>query len=192
MKRRIVNALGAIGYLFLLMQWMWLVITVLLPIAMQPGVRDLFLPNTEPRVERAAEPRDPLPQPVQMIMFGVAILFSVGVIIYAIVAVPQAVGRGGQRVTQTVAKRAVPTITHHQPITKQRERTLIERITWTLKTVAIAIPLVLLAIPPGDVIDLPHAVAAVFGIAVGVGSIAAFGLQLLLAKIWRIDSRFVW
>lgn len=192
MKRRIVNALGAIGYLFLLTQWMWLVATVVLPVAMQPGVRDLFLPNTEPRPERVVEARDPLPEPVMMVMFGAAILFAVGIIIYAIISVPRAVGRGGQRVTQSVARQAVPVITHHQKITKKRERTLTERITWTIKAIAIIIPLILLAIPPGEIIELDHTVAAVFGAVVGLGSIAAFSLQLLLAKVWRIDSRFVW
>lgn len=192
MKRRIVNILGAIGYLFLLMQWMWLVVTVLVPIAMQPGVRDLFLPNTEPRPERVIEAQQPLSEPAQWLIFGGAMLFALGATLYAVINVPRAVGKSGQRITQTVAKRAIPVITQHKKITKRRERNLIEKITWGVKAAAIAIPTFLLIIPPGEVLELDHAVAAIFGGLLAGCSIAIFGLQFLLAKVWRIDSRLIW
>lgn len=192
MKQFIINFLGVIGYLCLLLQWMWLAVTLVVPIAMQPGVADLFMPNTEPRIERTSPAVDPMPGPVQTTLLILSILFSIGIVIYAVLSVPKTIGRSGQKLTQSVAKRSVPIFTKHKPITKQRQRKLVERMTWLVKAVAIFIPLVLLVIPPGAIIDIDHAVAIAIGILLASGSLLVFCLQYLLVKVWHIDSRLVW
>lgn len=150
------------------------------------------MPNTQPVQESRVSPRKPLPGPVQTVVIIGSILFAVGVTVYAAVSIPRMVGRTGQRLTRKAATKTVPIITHHKKITKKRERSLVERITWSIKAGIVLVPLLALAVPPSSVLALEHVVSIAFGLAVGALAVCSFGLQYLLAKIWRTDSQLVW
>ena len=192
MRRRITNIFGAIGYLFLLLQWMWALIFGLAPVVTNPAFHDLFLPQGQSTVERPQKQRQPLPGPVQLAILLASIAFSVGIALYAIISVPRAVGRIGQKVTRKAAAKAVPTLTSHKKISKKRQQHLIERITWGIKAAAVILPAIVLAIPPHQSINLDHDASIVFGGLIALLAASSFVVQFLLAKIWRINSRLVW
>lgn len=192
MRLRLVNLLGAIGYLFVLVQWMWMLLLIAVPLSSQPIFQELFMPKTQQIDSQPTEPRQALPGPVESIILVLSLLISVGIIIYAIVAVPKVVGRSGQKLTSQAAKRALPVVTKHKKLSKKRQLKLTERITWSLKLSIIVIPLIALIIPPSEVIELDHGISVVFGALLAVVAGVAFGLQLMLSKLWRIKTALVW
>lgn len=191
MKQILVNALGAIGYVFVAIQWMWAFIIVVIPLASHPFFMELFMPSSRP----ASEPLiglGPMPELAQSVVMVFSVIMSLGIIIYVAIKAPAVVGRTGQRMTRKVATKALPVITHRKKITKKRKKSLLERLTWSIKAGMVVMPALALAVPPGDIIDLNHDASIVFGLALASVSAIYFGLQFIFAKLWAIDANRVW
>lgn len=191
MKRRIVNTLGSLGYVSLIIQWVWMIIILGMPIMVSDGFRDLFLPNrTSTPVPTASIS---IPEPIAILFLILAVIFTIGVSIYVIVAVPRAVGRTGNTVTKTSAQVIIPKITHHKKISEKREKTLVERITWSMKIGATAIPVPALMVPPpSDLISLPQDVVTGVGLFCASLTVLWFGAQFVLSKFFSLRPQDIW
>ena len=186
------NALGALGYFSCVFQWMLVFATLVLPIMQQDGFRDFFMPSS-PSTPMASEALN-LPPFVQTILLVAAIIFSLGIIIYAIVAVPRAIGRTGSKVAHETAKAATNQIAHiqHKKLTARQRKTLTERLTWTVKLLLGVTPLTLLLIPIEPKFGVSHHHIIMAGVFCASMTLLWFGVQYLVVRFGRLNPRDVW
>ena len=193
MKQPLVNTLGAFGYSSVLVQYLWTIITIGLPLLTSDMTKRVFLPQepTEP-----APTIDPISLPgfVEQIIVVASVIFAVAIILYAIVAVPRGIGRAGQRITRTSAQTVSTGVQRHrhQPMGKKHKRRLVSRFTWSFKYALAIIPLFLLIVPVDPSIGLEQAVVIVVGLVAGGFSLLWFTLQYSLARLWHIGARDIW
>lgn len=192
MKQPLVNTFGAFGYSSVLVQYLWTIITIGMPILTHETTKQLFLPN-EP-----AEPREPvdpivLPEFVEQLVIIGSIVFAIVIIVYAMIAVPRGIGRVGHAITKSTATKVAPKLHHHaQPVSKKRERRYISRFIWALKYTAATIPAALLFVPVDPSLGMEQNVVIVAGLIVYASSLLWFTLQATLARLWHIGARDVW
>lgn len=193
MNLRAANMFGAFGYIAILSQWLWMMVSLLSPVFNYEMVSDALFPDSGKATEQVAAVT--VPEPIGMLFVGFAIVFSISITLYALVALPKAIGRSGRSVTHKGADIVLPHIIHHkkhQSVSKKRQKTILERLTWTFKLALIAIPLAALIIPVSPELGLEQAVVIGFGVVCAGVSIFWFTLQLLLAKAAGIPAEKLW
>lgn len=190
MKLHIANIFGTLGYVSVMFQWLWMLVVLATPILSNDFAAPLFLPseNSTPVQPIATE----IPGPLAMIFMVLAVVFAISVSVYAVVAVPRTIGRSGQKVTKVSAQVVLPRITHHRKISKKRQKTLLERITWSIKLVVITIPVIALLLPVPAELGLERDVVVGFGLYCAVVSLLWFGLQFIFARLARLPNDRLW
>ena len=192
MKQATVNTLGALGYSSVIIQWFWSILTIGLAFFTSNLMQELFLPPKRPASDPPPSSIE-LPGSLEIIITIVSVILALGIIVYALLAIPKAIGRGGQHLTRRSAKIAMPHLASRQhSLSKKQRRRLYERVTWSIKLLLICIPLLLLMIPPAPALGLPHAVVASAGMLFGAASLVLFGIQYILVHHWRIPAKHVW
>ena len=190
MKRAIANIFGTLGYMSLIVQWLWAGLTLGFPLFASDEFRTVFLPEPTTPAEPAVSVS--IPEPIAIMFMVLALIFAIGITIYMIVAVPRTIGRVGKKVTVKSAEKIVPYVTHHKHISKKRKKTLLERITWSVKLALLALPILALLIPVSDDLGLAGEVVTGVGLLCAGFTLAWFGLQFLVAKLGALDPRDVW
>ena len=192
MKQTFVNLIGVLGYMSLITQWLWATIIVVLPLINNEFFQNLFLPKaSEPSQSLPEIGFDP-PEDVQILIAVLAVIFSLAMIIYALVSAPSMIGKTGKKITTTSAQKITPVIVKNKKITKKRQKKLSERLTWAVKFTLCIIPLLLLFIPVSHGYNLTTEVIVVSGVFMLAVSLFWFGLQYILARIWKIPTDLVW
>lgn len=189
-SHRVANIFGALGYINLILQWVWSSLPLLSLLFVSQTFRDCFLPtkNTPP-VE--ATPIA-LPGPVEGLFLAAAVIFSIGVIIYAIFLIPRSIGRTGHKITEKTAEAALPIIVGRKKLTKKTKRSLIIRVTWAIKAILVAIPAIMLLVPVPAEFGLTQEQYAAAGIILMLGSICFFLVQYITARITRTPPERIW
>lgn len=190
MNLRIANSLGTLGYASVMFQWLWMTIVIATPLLSYEFAAPLFLPpeNSTPVEPISAD----IPGPVAVIIMVLAVVFTITLIIYATIAVPRTIGHSGQKVTKVSAQVVLPHVTHRRKITKKQKKRLLERITWSIKLVLVAIPLVALLLPVSTDLGLERDVVIGFGLFCAAVSMLWFGLQFIYARLTGIPNDRLW
>ena len=191
--RRVANVFGALGYMSCVIQWMMVFAVLVLPVMENDSFRDLFMPSGSTHSTSAAGTVE-LPPILQQLLVVVAVIFSVSVTVYALVAIPRSIGKAGRRVTHRTAEVAVQQISHiqHKPLSQKQQKTLAERLTWTIKLLLTLIPLALLLIPVTPRFAVTHEYVLVGGAFCGAVTLLWFGIQYIVSRFARLDPRDVW
>lgn len=189
---KLANALGLFGYTSVLMQWLWLFATLLLPIANNPTVRYWIAPSASDPSEQLPVISPSLPEPVQYILIILSVIFIAGVIIYLIKSVPKAIGQTGKTITQGSAKIVAPHLIEKRKLPAKQEKKLFERITWVMKLAILAIPLLALLIPVEASFDIEYLHVVAFGLFCGAWSLFWFGLQFVVVRWFKLDLKKIW
>lgn len=190
MRLHIVNGLGVLGYISVLLQWLWVLLTLGYPLAMNESLQKTFLPEQTAKPIEAATLS--IPQPIGIMFVVLAVVFAIVISIYVIYSAPRTIGRIGRSMSRTSAETIAPRITRHRHISKKRQARLIERLTWTVKLIAVLLPPLLLMIPTASELGLSYQVVTAVGLYLTIWSIGWFGLQYLLTHVWRISARDIW
>lgn len=184
----VVNTLGTLGYLSIIIQWTWCVITLGQPLLSSD--RPLFLPQA------------PVPPVSHIIDFGiftpfvsVIALFIVLLIIFltviTLIRLPRTVGKTGSDVTHVVASQIIKRTHHRHPLPIKKRKRLSFWIIWVLKFIAVYIPFALVFITP-SIDGLTTQLITTVGFACAVLSTFYFVLQLSLTHILRLDKKKIW
>ncbi len=182
------NTFGTLGYVSLIMQWLWTCVIVGYPLFTQDKL-SFFLPK----------PATATPPPVieyggfTPFITGIAIVFTLLVLaatIYALIRLPVTVGKKGSKLTHKTATVIAPTIAPKK-LTKKQRTALIERITWWVKLVLILVPLIALLFASSET-GLSNGVILVIGGFCAVWSGFCFLLQYLLGKALRLPEARLW
>lgn len=191
MKQSTANAFGALGYSSAIVQWFWSILAISLPLFTNDTAKQFFLPQKDSS-RQIEVPSITMPSQLETIIVVLSVTFAIGLTIYALIALPKTVGKGGKKITEKTAKATLPHVAHKKKLSKKQKRRLIERITWTVKLLMVLLPALALLIPPAAELGLPHAVVAGAGLIFASVSLISFGLQFALVKLWRIPSNQVW
>lgn len=186
---KLANFFGAFGYIAILLEWMWLGLIALYPL-LQAGRFDFLLPNTAPIPHTPVA--TPTEQSAAMIIIGIVVtVVCIAITIYALITMPRTIGKTGKAVTTGAVAAIIPRLTHHKKISTKSRRRLTFRLTVMLKSIALIVPLIIVAIlPPSSILAKEIAVYAC-GILAAWG-LFNFGVQIALALGCKLDTGKLW
>jgi hypothetical protein len=187
-KYLITNSFGTLGYLSIIIQWTWGLITFGQPLlsADQP----LLLPQA------------PIPQASHATDFGIfspfvtllALFITILVVVLTVVnllRLPKAVGRAGAKTTHVVATQIVKKVQRHHPVPAKKSIKLAFWVVWLLKFIAVFIPLTLVFITP-SIDGLSTQLITAIGVICAAFSVFYFACQFLLSLVLKLDNKKVW
>ncbi len=182
----ITNTLGALGYLFCLLQWLW--------------TTALFLPiilNTDFIKQFVQEPTTPVPvtsQPGEISLLGIIFVATVAVImiittIYIIIKIPSTIGKTGSKITHKTTDAALPILTRHKKLPQKKRLQLTARFLFITKMILCIIPFGIIFFVSNRSISMSRDIVIVVGAVTAIFSIALFCLQAILAKLLHIEYK---
>ncbi len=176
-----------------LVQWLWSLIPVVYPLTKNQAINDFFMPHGcgDQTVSTPAE-NIVLSEGANIVLIILAVVFAISVIVYVIVAVPRAIGRAGQKITQKSAATIIPSITHHKKISQKKRRQLTRRITWSIKSVLVFLPALMLMLPIPPEVKLTDLQFKAAGLVLLVFSLVMFLTQYVIARLARLKSEKIW
>lgn len=187
--KKIANAFGAIAYLLIAVQWLWLVATMVMPLVSTSPFREYALPQESHQAVNTLTLNMTMPPWAQAVVVALAVIFAIGVTVYAIYMMPVAISRASQA---TVKKAATVTVNHqtrHQKIKPQQKQRLQLRYLWVIKLLAILLPPSLSLLPTHYSLNLDHAVAIVTALFLASLSLGGLGLQVLVAYAAKVPVK---
>jgi len=186
------NFVGGIGYINVTLQWIWSTIPLFYPLSKSDLFKTYFITSEATKTAPVESFSPILSAGVETVLLIVVVAFSLAVAAYIIVAVPRSFGKAGKTVTTKSAEAIIPTITHHKKITKKQKRTLMSRISWSIKTLLVFIPVFLLFVAIPKEFQLTQNQFITAGIILAIGSTLLFLMQFGIAKLARLPSDKTW
>lgn len=189
-KKNIANFFGALGYLFVSLQW--LVIIMVYSGVMMEFLSGFAGPEREPVVTPVSTATSVVGAGVNMPMLiigGIVVVVMVLVSIYVFVKIPSTIVKTGHKVTQKAAEHTTPLVLklRHKKDTKKNRNFLTPLIIVIIKGVIIAVP-VILSYTSQSLEDqaLDYHVTMYLGLWLAGFSVVCFGLQYLMAKLLAV------
>lgn len=181
------NIAGALGYLSLVLQWMWSLVIAAYPIISGEAGSFLF-----------PERRTSNPTPIDAgiftpVVFTVAAIVTVLVLALTIVVVarlPKAIANAGSKATKAAASAAIPLATHHTRTTKKQRLQLSFNFVIIIKLLLIVMPLVILVIAK-PIEQLPPSASLAFGSFCALSSFTYFAVQYAIVYLAHVDKKRV-
>lgn len=189
LKPLLLNTLGALAYLFCLLQWLWTV-ALFLPLILKSDFMQQF---TQP-------PAAPVPvasQPAEISTLGIVFVAAVAVVmivltIYIIIKIPSVVGKTGSKITHKATAMALPVVTNHKKLPQKKRLQITARLLFIIKIILCVIPLGILFFVDDKDAGITRDIAIVIGGVTALFSLTLFGLQAAGAKLLRVDYKQVW
>lgn len=186
MKQFAVNSAGVVGYLFVLLGWIWALALVLT----NTGLVDLFA-SEQPKSSPPAVsfPEFSLPEPIAIVLLAGLAVFMIGLSVYAFLKVPAEAIKQGSRAAHKAADKLAPVVARKKPLSKKKRLNLTARLVFYIKLALIVVPV---AATAGLVVfvgsDLSLAPDLVIIVSAGTGAVAMlfFALQYALARITKL------
>lgn len=188
-RSRCVNVLGSLGYIALIMQWLWSIIIIGYPSLEDGSLIHLLQPSSASDAIRL--PNMVIPMAIAL---PVTIIVTVVVFIATLIAffsLPRTIGKGGATVTHATAKVSTDYAVRHHYIKKSDKKKLDTRIIALLK-IALSFVAFTLVIPPHPATPLEHRLVVLIGTLGLVATLIYFAGQYLIARIRQVDLTTVW
>lgn len=180
----LVTFLGGLGYLSVILQWLWAGMIVLPVVLKNDTVRMFLLPQhtSHPAPSATTSGLSPLLLFVAIMVTALVVLVSVVILI----RLPLALAKTSHKAVAKTSNFVLPVVTHHKRLTPAKKRRLRAEIIVGLKLAACLAPLLLLGI--SFFITPPLAVGLVFvvGLWLALSSLLWFGLEYLMAKLLKL------
>lgn len=184
MRNRFYNVVQTFSYISIVTQWMWMVITLLLPVIVSSQwLKDMSAPDTSvaPAVESFA-----MPTWIANIIGVLVVVIGLSLTIYALVSLPRSIRRTGAKTTHETAVFISEHIPHAKPLDKKDKEKRIFRYSWLIKLSLWLIPITLLVIPPQS---LPHNLAVTCGLVLGIVTLFWLVLEYCLLDKAKTQSK---
>lgn len=184
---KLANIFGGLGYLSVIMQWMWTVAILLPPILNNPSVKEFILPS-----QNSSTPVI-LPQfeGGSIIIIAAAIIFTVlilGISVILLVRLPFKLVEVSKKTVDATIDTALPIVTHHKKMTQKQQKLVSVRLRLFVKLFVVVIPVLLLV--PALYMSVPLSTVLIFFIAgiCGVCSLIWFSLQYFV--LWLTTKHY--
>lgn len=184
----IANSFGALGYISMIVQWLWVLVILGYPLLLHNDF-SFLLPRPS-----AASPPAPIDYgwftPYATIIVIAVTVLTLCATLYVLVRMPYTVGRRSSGVVRKTAEVLIPVITH-RPLTKKQRYRLTYRVTWWVKILLVLSPLLLLVFASSET-GIDQRAVGMVGMFCAACSALYFCLQRLLQYIWKLDPRLLW
>lgn len=184
---KIANFFGALGYLSLLLEWLWV-----FGLLLYPQVKNLsfILPDSAP-AQKPQPSLTTIDSTFALIIGTVVTMLCLLLIIYTIYRVPREIAKTSSRAAHVAASTVIPSLTRHKHISKKESKRLTFAVVSYLKAAAIILPLLVCVIIP-DTLTLSKQIISIVAVFIAAWAIADFGIQLAFAKIAKLDTSKIW
>ncbi len=178
---KFVNFFGALGYLSLILQWLWATVVIAYPFLMDAAYS---------QVDRA-QPKTPpfttdLPPSITLIIVGITTALVVITSLVVMVRMPKTISTKTANLTQAVAHTITPLIAQ-APKSKKKRRVFSVRVVLGVKVAAWLIPLLAIYFSPQNA-PLPYDVVSVTALFCAAITAAYFCLQYGLARLLHVPG----
>lgn len=189
LKPLLLNTLGALAYLFCLLQWLWTV-ALFLPLILKSDFMQQF-------VQPTVAPTPVVSQPAELSVAGIIFVAAVAVVmilltIYIIIKIPAVVGKTGSKLTHQATAVALPLVTKHKKLPKKRRLQLTARLLFITKIIFCLIPFGILFFADSQTDGITREIALTIGAVTALFSLGLFSLQAIGAKLLHVDYRTTW
>ncbi len=183
----VANIFGTLGYLSIIMQWLWLVVIVAHPLLSSDF--SFFLPDKSAQPVAVPVASSPSPIVIGLVLFLTILIFAMT--FYVIWKLPKKIGSQGAVATKRAATALIPVITHHKKISKKRRMRLSYQVVLGIKLFLIIVPILgLIFAQPINGLDA-RAIWTV-GIFCGLFSLIYIGVQQLIAALLSVKTDDIW
>lgn len=180
------NFFGSLGYVSLLFEWMWTFGLSLYPAA---KYFEFLLPDKSPLP--TPEPYFTANSTVALVVGGIITIICLGLVAYALYAVPRSIAQTGARATVVAARTVMPALTHHRPVSKKAKKRLTFLVVTYIKVAAIALPLMVYLFVP-EFTMLSKQIVGIVAVFFAAWAAVNFGVQLSITKLAKLNSDLVW
>lgn len=192
MERKIANSLGAIGYFFISLQWLW---ALLLYSSLITGLAKIMNTETATQTAQPSSGID-LTASVPMIIITAVITFvMVALTLYILIKIPSTLIKSSKKVVQTAAEGAVPLILQAQnkKVTKRSRLKLTPFLIVIMKYILIFFPVILAF--TSQFIEKPtfdFFISMYIGVLLACFSLLFFVFQYLVAEVMSVKKQDIW
>lgn len=182
------NVFGVLGYISLLIEWVWLACIVAYPVV-KDGRLDWLMPTSNPESVTMFAPAPP--SAAAMIIGIVVTILCLGVVLYSLYTLPRSIGKVGAKITHAAADSVLPVLTHRRKITKKLRRKLTLRTITTIKFLLLIAPVLIVFIVPSfsalskDIVTFTTAFLAAW-------AFVYFLVQLAITQIAKLSPDHIW
>lgn len=191
----LVNTIAVLAYLSIIVQWL-LAVLPFVPGLIRSDLFKTYLSNHDSPAQQSPSAEAVIPEIFSVLFIIIAIFLAVGVLVAGIIAIsriPAVVGKSGAKLTHSATEAVLPVITHHKKITAKNRRLLTARIVFDIKLALVVIPLLLALISPVDALQtMPRDVFIFIAAILAAWSLILFCLQIVVARILRVDLSRIW
>jgi len=179
-----VTFLGGLGYLSVILQWLWTGMIVLPAFLKNDTVRLLLLPHPvhQPNAPVHSAPLSPLLLFVAILVTALVMIVSVVILI----RLPLTLAKTSHKAVAKTSDFVLPVVARHKRLTPAKKRQLTVEIVIILKLVACVAPLLLLGVSFFITTPLPASLIFVGGAWLALSSLVWFGLEYFLAWLLKI------
>lgn len=191
-KRRVSNTFGALGYLLCFLQWFW---SIMLYFSTIQSVAAFFSSSSTRPAEQVPNLTVTLPRPLEIVIFVIVTVVLIGFTVYALIRTPINVIKKSSRAVRKTSESVAPIVVRSQHIkdTKQNHNILTSRLMLLIKLLLIALPLLLAILSKlFEVLPISYIVALIISVGLAGLSTLSFGLQYLVAILFRISLSQLW
>lgn len=177
MKQFFATAISGIGYIFLLLTWLW-PLTFGLPLLIDSGVLTIVLP--EQREPAVSEASNTVISPAVVILVAAVTVLMFIVTAIVLWRLPKVIGNSGDKIVQSSSQAVLPVLTHHKQLPAKKRRQLTQRLNLGIQLLITLIPLVITALMPAPEMVPKTALMTTAGFTTTVAAIcflAALGLR---------------
>lgn len=132
------------------------------------------------------------PSVMLVIIAGIVTAVVIAATLYALIKLPAAVAKSGQKITQTTSAKIIPIVTHHAKLTPKKRRRLTARVIADLKLAICIIPIILSACAYSLSTNLDYDIIMIVAAVLGIGSLLLLSAQLLCAKWLKAEAEAIW
>ncbi|MEO5949345.1 MAG: hypothetical protein ABIP74_03000 [Candidatus Saccharimonas sp.] len=185
-RKTVVNLLGTLGYISIIFQWLWMIVTLGHPLLSSDLSYLIPVHDTQVEVVAVSQP--------SVFIIGIVITLTIMIFmltLYVLWKLPRAIGKQGGSVTKHAVHALIPIITHRQIPAEKERRRLSRQLILLIKALLVVLPCLALvwARPIGE---LSTEVIWVVGIFCASCSLAYFGLQQILIIVLKVSPEESW
>ena len=131
----------SLGYLTLLMQWLWLTIVIVPPLLASGRFNGFLQPTTATAPVLLPQPEVPTGLAVVIIGFTTLVMIVLSVVI--LLRIPKTVRMTSEMVLERTAEKALPVVTNHARLTKKKRRVISRRLVLAMQLLLSILPAVI-------------------------------------------------
>lgn len=179
------NFFGGLGYLSVILQWLWSAALLLPALLANEAIKDFLLPQPATKTSASVFQFDENSLIVVIISVVVTIIVLV-VSAIILVRLPLSLIKTTRKTVDTTVNTIIPIASHHKKITKKERTVLSVKIRQFLKVAIVIIPLFSLCSLLFITTELRRDVIILIACLLAIGSIVWFSLQQASARLMHV------